>query len=66
VVFLLTPLVQIIGLFIKEHVGIAMWIRLPLVPIFFILDVFAAVQAMLDTLLNRSHSWGRTERVENH
>lgn len=66
VISLLTPLVQIIALFIKERMPTTMWMRLPIVPAFFLLDIFAAVQAMLDTLLNRSRAWGRTERVESH
>lgn len=66
VISLLTPLVQIIALFIKERMSAAMWIRLPLVPIFFALDIFAAVQALLDTLLNRSRSWSRTERARSN
>jgi cellulose synthase/poly-beta-1,6-N-acetylglucosamine synthase-like glycosyltransferase len=60
---LLTPLAQIITLFIKEHMPREMWLRLPLIPAFFILDIFAAVRAMLDTLLDRSRLWTKTERV---
>jgi biofilm PGA synthesis N-glycosyltransferase PgaC len=63
---LMTPLAQIIALFIKERMKAAMWIRLPLIPVFFALDIFAALRAMLDTLLNRSRFWNRTERVEIH
>jgi len=62
---LLTPFAQILGLFIKEHIQAAMWIRLPLLPIFFALDIFAASRAMLDTVLDRSRSWSRTERIES-
>jgi 1,2-diacylglycerol 3-beta-glucosyltransferase len=61
---LLTPLVQIITLFIKEHMPVAMWLRLPLVPLFFLLDIFASARAMLDTLLDRSRVWTQTERVK--
>lgn len=61
---LVTPFAQIIALFIKERMNPAMWIRLPLVPFFFALDIFAAVRAMLDALLNRARFWTRTERVE--
>jgi cellulose synthase/poly-beta-1,6-N-acetylglucosamine synthase-like glycosyltransferase len=62
---LLTPFAQILGLFIKEHIQAAMWIRLPLLPLFFALDIFAASRAMLDTVLDRSRSWSRTERIES-
>jgi 1,2-diacylglycerol 3-beta-glucosyltransferase len=59
---LLTPFAQIIGLFIRERMNIAMWARLPLVPIFFALDILAAMRAIVDTLLNRSRVWSKTER----
>jgi len=59
---LLTPLVQIIGLFIEQKVGWAMWLRLPLVPLFFLLDLYSAGRAMMDTLLNRTRVWAKTER----
>ena len=42
----------------------AMWIRLPLIPIFFALDIFAAVRSMLDTLLNQPRLWAKTQREE--
>lgn len=64
-VSLLTPFAQIIGLFIKERMSAAMCFRLPLVPLFFALDIFAALRAMLDTVLDRSRLWGKTERVES-
>lgn len=60
---LCTPFAQIIALFIKEHMPRAMWLRLPFIPIFFGLDIFAAIRAMTDTLLNRSRLWAKTERV---
>jgi hypothetical protein len=58
------PFMQILVLFLKERMKPDMWIRLPLVPMFFVLDIFAAVRAMLDTLLNRARFWTHTERVE--
>jgi cellulose synthase/poly-beta-1,6-N-acetylglucosamine synthase-like glycosyltransferase len=63
---LVTPLAQIIVIFLKERMSMVMWIRLPLIPVFFALDIFAAMRAMLDTLLNRSRLWNKTERVEIH
>lgn len=60
---LVTPLAQIIALFVKEHMPREMWFRLPVVPAFFLLDIFAAVRATLDTLLNRAHLWTKTERA---
>ena len=61
---LVMPLAQILALFLKERMEPAMWIRLPLLPVFFALDIFAAMRAMLDTVLNRARFWTRTERVE--
>lgn len=61
---LLVPFVQIVALFIKERMNTAMWIRLPFVPAFFALDIFAAIRSILDTVLDRSRVWSRTERVE--
>lgn len=63
---LVTPLVQIVALFLKEHMGTAMWVRLPLIPVFFALDIFAAFRAMLDTLLNQPRLWTKTQREEIH
>jgi uncharacterized Tic20 family protein len=58
------PLAQIVALFIKERVGIQMWLRLPLIPVFFVLDIFAAVRAMFDTLLDQPRLWIKTQREE--
>ena len=61
---LVTPLAQIGVLFLKERMGMAMWIRLPLMPLFFGLDIFAALRSMLDTLLNQPRLWAKTRREE--
>jgi cellulose synthase/poly-beta-1,6-N-acetylglucosamine synthase-like glycosyltransferase len=58
------PLIQIIILFCKEQMNIAMWSRLPLIPVFFALDIFAAIRSMLDTLLNKPRLWTKTQREE--
>jgi len=63
---LLTPMAQIVALFLKERMSMAMWIRLPWIPVFFALDIFAAVRSMLDTLLNQPRLWAKTERGEIH
>ena len=63
---LLTPLAQIIALFTKERMPGAIWIRLPLIPVFFVLDIMAAGRAMLDTVFSRSRLWTKTERVTIH
>jgi cellulose synthase/poly-beta-1,6-N-acetylglucosamine synthase-like glycosyltransferase len=61
---LLMPLIQILALFIKERFDLAMWKRLPWIPVFFLLDIFAAIRAMLDTLLNQPRLWTKTQREE--
>lgn len=63
---LLTPLVQIAALFVEQRAGIGMWLRLPLVPLLFGLDVFAAVQGLLGAVLARPRQWTRTERASQH
>jgi cellulose synthase/poly-beta-1,6-N-acetylglucosamine synthase-like glycosyltransferase len=59
---LLTPLAQIVALFAEQRVSTAYWLRLPLVPLFFALDIFAALRAALDFGLNRQRVWTRTDR----
>lgn len=61
---LLTPFIQILALFFKERMEKSMWLRLPLIPVFFALDIFAAVRAMLDTVLNQPRLWTKTRREE--
>ena len=61
-VSLLMPLVQIIALLLEQRASRAMWLRLPFVPLFFALDVYAAMRAMLDSLLKRKRIWRRTPR----
>lgn len=58
------PLIQIMVLFAKERMKAAMWFRLPLVPLFFLLDIFAATRSILDTLLNQPRGWTKTQRKE--
>lgn len=60
---LATPFIQILALFFEQRLPIAMWQRLPWIPIFFVLDIYAAVRSSLDTLLNRPRVWSRTERA---
>jgi cellulose synthase/poly-beta-1,6-N-acetylglucosamine synthase-like glycosyltransferase len=60
---LLTPLAQIIALFLKEKMSRSMWVRLPLILPFFLLDIYAATRSMLDSLFNPSRVWTKTERV---
>lgn len=61
---LLMPLIQIVALFIKERFDLEMWKRLPWIPIFFLLDIFAAIRAMVETLLDQPRLWAKTQREE--
>ncbi len=60
---LLSPFIQIIGLFIEQRASIAMWLRLPLVGVFFVIDIFIAVRAMINTILRRPPVWLKTKRM---
>jgi cellulose synthase/poly-beta-1,6-N-acetylglucosamine synthase-like glycosyltransferase len=60
---LVTPLIQVIAVFIDQRAAPAMWLRLPLLPLMFLLDVYASLRAMMDSLLRRSHTWTQTERA---
>ncbi|MBL8046519.1 MAG: glycosyltransferase family 2 protein [Anaerolineales bacterium] len=60
------PFVQIIATLAAQHVPLGFWLRLPLVPLFFALDIALAVWAMFLTLLNRPRVWTQTERITNH
>jgi hypothetical protein len=57
------PFVQIIAAFIFDRAPPGMWIRLPLTPVFFVLDVATAVWAMAATLLDLPRVWYKTQRV---
>ncbi len=59
---LLTPLAQIIALFVEQRLPRRMWIRLPVLPFFFLLDIMAAVRAAADSLLQRERVWIKTVR----
>jgi cellulose synthase/poly-beta-1,6-N-acetylglucosamine synthase-like glycosyltransferase len=63
---LLMPLVQVVALFSKEKASTSMWARLPLIPLFFLLDIYAAARSMLESLFNPSREWTKTERVTLH
>lgn len=62
---LLTPFAQIIALFAEQRVSASMWVRLPFVALFFALDVYAALRALFDSVLNRARVWTTTERVRD-
>jgi cellulose synthase/poly-beta-1,6-N-acetylglucosamine synthase-like glycosyltransferase len=62
---LLTPMFQILALFVEQRVSRAMWLRLPLIPIFYTLDIFAATRALVDFPLGRARVWMKTLRSES-
>ncbi|MGE5261870.1 MAG: glycosyltransferase [Acidobacteriota bacterium] len=59
---LVTPLFQIIALFVEQRAPAALWLRLPVVPVFYLVDILSAVQALLDSILRRTRSWTKTAR----
>jgi 1,2-diacylglycerol 3-beta-glucosyltransferase len=60
---LLSPFIQIIGLFLEQKSSMAMWLRLPFVGVFFVLDIFVAIRAMINTILRRPPVWIKTKRI---
>lgn len=62
---LVTPPAQVVALFAEQRVDASMWLRLPFVPLFYALDILAAVRGMFDSVLNRARVWTTTERVRD-
>lgn len=60
---LILPLAQIVGAFIFDRAPWAMWLRLPLLPLFFALDAATAAWALTATLLDLPRVWSKTERA---
>lgn len=60
---LLMPFVQIVAVFLEQRVSRAMWVRLPLMPILFGLDVWVALRAMVESLLDRPRVWVASQRI---
>jgi cellulose synthase/poly-beta-1,6-N-acetylglucosamine synthase-like glycosyltransferase len=60
---LLMPLLQIVVALRLDRAPRGMWLRLPVVPLLFGLDVLVAARAMIDSILDRPRSWAKTERV---
>lgn len=61
---LLTPLVQIVILFIEQRMPGTMWVRLPLIPVFYALDIYAAGIGMMNSLTRRAGTWTKTMRSQ--
>jgi cellulose synthase/poly-beta-1,6-N-acetylglucosamine synthase-like glycosyltransferase len=59
---LLAPLVQVVALFAEQRAPLAMWLRLPIIPAFLLIDVFAAAHSFLAALSNRPIHWDATTR----
>lgn len=60
---LLVPFVQIIILYAQLRMPIGMWIRLPLIPIFYMLDIYAAVHGLTAAIFNLPRVWGKASRI---
>jgi cellulose synthase/poly-beta-1,6-N-acetylglucosamine synthase-like glycosyltransferase len=57
------PLLHILAVLHYDRAPLAMWLRLPLVPLFFALDAAVAVYSALASILNRPRQWHPTERA---
>jgi cellulose synthase/poly-beta-1,6-N-acetylglucosamine synthase-like glycosyltransferase len=57
------PLLQIAAAFRSERVSSAMWLRLPIIPILFGLDILVAARSLIESLLNRPRVWTKTQRI---
>jgi cellulose synthase/poly-beta-1,6-N-acetylglucosamine synthase-like glycosyltransferase len=60
---LILPWVQISAIFIEQRMPPAMWARLPVVPLYFILDIWSALHAMVGSIINKPMPWLQTKRV---
>jgi len=58
------PFIQIVAALAYDRAPLAMWLRLPFVPLFFVLDAGIAVWSLALTLLNRPRVWTQTERAD--
>jgi cellulose synthase/poly-beta-1,6-N-acetylglucosamine synthase-like glycosyltransferase len=56
------PLFQVVTLLAQQHASRAFWIRLPVIPIFLLVDVFAALRSLMDAVLDRPRIWTATAR----
>ena len=59
---LLLPYAQIMLAFAAERASLSWWLRLPLVPFFFLIDIAAALWSTMLSLARRPRVWQQTER----
>ncbi len=59
---LLLPYAQIMLAFAAERAPLSWWLRLPLVPFFFLIDIAAALWSTMLSLARRPQVWQQTER----
>ena len=59
---LLLPYAQIMLTFAAERATFSWWLRLPLVPFFFLIDIAAALWSTVLSLARRPRVWQQTER----
>ena len=62
---LILPYVQIALALVAERASLAWWLRLPLVPFFFLIDIAAAAWSILLSLARRPRLWQQTERQKS-
>ena len=59
---LLLPYAQIVLALAAERASLSWWLRLPLVPFFFLIDIAAALWSTMLSLARRPRVWQQTER----
>ena len=59
---LLLPYAQIVLALAAERTALSWWLRLPLVPFFFLIDIAAALWSTMLSLARRPRVWQQTER----
>jgi len=62
-VAVLMPLAQVMAAFVNERAPRDMWLRLPVIPLLFGLDVLVAVHAAMESIMNRPRLWTKTRRI---
>ena len=60
---LVMPLVEVIAALWLERAPRSMWVRLPVMPVLFGLDVLIAARALVEAVLGRPRVWTRTTRI---
>lgn len=63
---LITPLLQVAAALTRARAARLLWLRLPLLPLYFFLDVAMALSGIARAFVGRLPRWQRTNSVDNH